>query len=80
MPINEGFLTKDGNDRNFELIGPTYTGKDNRILGQGVAVAVRKQDKELRELLNSGLAAVKRNGTFKRINDKYFSFDLSGGE
>lgn len=80
VPINEGFLTKDGNDRSFELIGPTYTGKDNRILGQGVAVAVRKQDKELRELLNSGLAAVKKNGTFKRINDKYFSFDLSGGE
>jgi arginine/ornithine transport system substrate-binding protein len=80
VQINEGFLRKDGNDKSFELIGPTYTGKDSRILGQGVAVAVRKQDKELRELLNSGLAAVKKNGTFKRINDKYFSFDLSGGE
>ena len=80
VTIIEGFLSKDGNDKNFELVGPTYTGKDYRILGQGVAIAVRKQDKELRELLNSGLAAVKKNGTFKKINDKYFSFDLSGGE
>ena len=80
VQINEGFLSKDGNDKSFALIGPTYTGKDDKTLGQGVAVAVRKQDKELRELLNSGLAAVKKNGTFKKINDKYFSFDLSGGE
>ena len=80
VPINEGFLSKDGNDKSFELIGPTYTGKDNKKLGEGVAIAVRKQDKELRELLNSGLAAVKKNGAFKKINDKYFSFDLSGGD
>jgi arginine/ornithine transport system substrate-binding protein len=80
VQIHDGFLSKDGNDKSFELVGPTYTGKDNKILGQGVAVAIRKQDKELRELLNSGLAAVKKNGTFKRINDNYFSFDLSGGE
>ena len=80
VQIQDGFLSKDGNDKSFELIGPTYTGKDNKILGEGVAVAVRKQDKELRELLNNGLATVKKNGTFKKINDKYFSFDLSGRE
>jgi ABC-type amino acid transport substrate-binding protein len=36
-----------------------------------VAVAVRKQDKELRELFNRGLAAVKKNGTFKKLNFRH---------
>jgi arginine/ornithine transport system substrate-binding protein len=78
VPINDGFLSKDGNDQQYEFVGPTFTGKDNKKLGEGVAVAVRKQDKDLRELFNKGLAAVKKNGTFKKINDKYFPFDLSG--
>lgn len=78
VQINEGFLSKDGNDRQFEFVGPTYTGKDSKTLGEGVAVALRKQDKELRHMFNQGLATVKKNGTFKKINDKYFPFDLSG--
>lgn len=78
VQINDGFLSKDGNGKQFEFIGPTFTGKDSKKLGEGVAVAVRKQDKDLREMFNKGLAAVKKDGTFKKINDKYFPFDLSG--
>jgi arginine/ornithine transport system substrate-binding protein len=78
VQINDGFLSKDGNDKMFEFVGPTFTGKDNKKLGEGVAVGVRKQDKELRDLFNAGLAGVKKNGTFKKINDKHFPFDISG--
>ena len=77
VQVNNGFLSKDGNDKNFEFTGPTFTGKDNKKLGEGVAIAVRKQDTDLREMFNKGLVAVKQNGTLKRINDKYFPFDLS---
>lgn len=78
VQIDQAFLAKDGNDRAFEYVGPAYSGQDNKKLGDGVAVGIRKQDKELRALFNNGLAAVKKNGTFKKINDKYFAFDISG--
>lgn len=78
VQINDGFLSKDGNDKSFELIGPTYTGQDNKKLGEGVAIALRKNNDELRESFNAGIKALKTKGIFKQINDKYFPFDLSG--
>lgn len=78
VQINDGFLAKDGNDKNFALLGPTYTGQDSKLLGEGVAIGLRKNNDALRETFNKGLAALKAKGTFKKINDKYFPFDLSG--
>lgn len=80
VQIHDGFLNKDGNDKKFAFIGPTYTGQDNKLLGEGVAIALRKNNDALRESFNTGLRALKANGTFKQINDKYFPFDLSGGK
>jgi arginine/ornithine transport system substrate-binding protein len=77
VQINDGFLAKDGNDKNFALLGPTYTGKDSKLLGEGVAIGLRKNSDALRETFNKGLAALKAKGIFKKINDSYFSFDLS---
>ena len=78
VQINDGFLSKDGNDKNFALIGPTYTGQDSKLLGEGVAIGLRKNNDALRESFNTGLKALKAKGIFKKINDKYFPFDLSG--
>ncbi|MES2263708.1 MAG: transporter substrate-binding domain-containing protein [Pseudomonadota bacterium] len=75
VQIGDGFLSKGGNDKKFEFVGPSYTGKQNKKLGEGVAVGVRKQDSELRERFNAGLAALKKNGGFKKIVDKYFPED-----
>lgn len=80
VQINDSFLAKDGNDKAFEFIGPSFSGKDSKKLGDGVAVGVRKQDKELRDMINAGLDSLKKNGTFKKINDKYFPFDISGDQ
>ena len=78
VQINDGFLSKGVHDKMFEFTGPTFTGKDNKKLGEGVAVGVRKQDTELRDRLSAGLTAMKKNGSFKKVNDKYFPFDISG--
>ncbi len=79
VPVQDGFLDKDDNNKKFGFIGPTFTGKDSKLLGEGVAIAVRKNDDALRETFSKGLRAVKANGTFKKINDKYFPFDLAAG-
>ncbi|MDM0113765.1 transporter substrate-binding domain-containing protein [Variovorax sp. J22R133] len=74
VQVNDSFLSKDGKD--YEFVGPSLSGKDDKSLGEGVAVAVRKGDPELKELFNQGLQALRKNGTLKKINDKYFPFTL----
>ena len=39
-------------------------------------MAVRKEDGELKEKLNAALAAILENGTYKKINDKFFPFSV----
>ena len=49
------------------------------IHGGGAGIGVRKEDTDLKALFNKGLAAIRANGKYKEINDKYFSFDAYGG-
>jgi polar amino acid transport system substrate-binding protein len=49
------------------------------IHGIGAGFAVRKEDKDLRDMFNKGIATVRANGKYKEINDKYFKFDAYGG-
>ena len=56
--------------KDFEFKGePVY---DNDRIG----IALRKGDAELREKLNSALQAIVADGTYKKINDKYFPFSI----
>ena len=70
--IQSSFLDKDGNATHYVLVGPGYTGADSPVLGEGVAIALRKQDDVLRSKLNQALAALRANGSLKKINDKWF--------
>jgi len=76
VAMNEGFLkTEKGKD--FEFVGPDFT--DPKYFGEGAGIAVRKQDKDLQALFNKAIDAIRADGTYKRINDKYFDFDIYGG-
>ena len=52
---------------------------DKTYFGEGISIAVRKDDDKLREDLNAALKAIKENGEYKKVNDKYFKYDISGG-
>ena len=41
-----------------------------------IGIAVRKGDTKLRDDLNKALAEIKADGTYKKINDKYFPFSI----
>ncbi len=49
---------------------------DPAFVGEGVGIAVRQEDDELREKLNKALAEIRADGTYKTINDKYFDIDV----
>lgn len=54
-----------------EIVGAV--ADDVAVLGQGVGAGVRKDDGELLEKLNMGIAAVLADGTHEEITAKYFS-------
>jgi polar amino acid transport system substrate-binding protein/arginine/ornithine transport system substrate-binding protein len=71
---SESFLKRDAG-KGFETVGQTV-----RLEGGtgGVGIAVRKSDTELKDKINAALKAIKADGTYKRLQDKYFDFDISG--
>lgn len=50
---------------------------DVEINGQGAGIAVRKGD-ALADKFTAAIAAIRENGKYKKINDKYFDFDAYG--
>lgn len=75
VALLEGFLaTPEGGD--FEFVGPDYS--EPKWHGDGAGIAVRKGEDELREGLNKAIDAIRADGTYKAINDKYFAFDVFG--
>ncbi|TIU22091.1 MAG: transporter substrate-binding domain-containing protein, partial [Mesorhizobium sp.] len=53
---------------------------DIEIHGPGAGIAVRKGDTELVNQFNKAIDAIRANGKYKEINDKYFKYDVYGGE
>jgi ABC-type amino acid transport substrate-binding protein len=58
-----------------ELVGQDI--KDNQTLGLGVAAGLRKEDAKLRDALNKAFGEMLADGTYKKINEKYFPFALN---
>ena len=73
----EGFLSTDaGKDYAF-LGGDQF---DLECHGEGAGIAVRKGDDELRSAFNQAIKDIRADGTYAKINAKYFDFDIFGGE
>ncbi|UVE19139.1 ABC transporter substrate-binding protein [Pseudomonas sp. LS44] len=73
--IDDGFL-KTAAGKGFVFVGPDFT--DEKYFGEGQGIAVRKGDKALQEKISAAILAIRANGKYKAIQDKYFSFDVYG--
>ncbi len=72
----EGLINTDmGKDAEF--VGPDFA--DAKWFGEGIGIAVRKGETELRNMLTRAIAQIRNDGTYKKINAKYFDFDVYGG-
>jgi ABC-type amino acid transport substrate-binding protein len=58
-----------------ELVGQDI--KDTQTLGVGVAAGLRKEDAKLREAWNKAFGEMMTDGTYRKINEKYFPFALN---
>jgi lysine-arginine-ornithine-binding protein len=71
------FLASDSG-KNAALYGPAID--DPKYLGEGIGIGVRKEDQKLKAALDKAIAQIRADGTYKKINDKYFAFDVYGAE
>lgn len=73
--IDDGFLKTDAG-KGFALVGPAVTEK--KYFGEGAGIAVRKGDKALADKFSAAIDAIRANGKYKAVQDKYFQFDIYG--
>ncbi|MBS7546117.1 ABC transporter substrate-binding protein [Ancylobacter oerskovii] len=66
------WLEKSNDGKCCKFVGPDL--KD--VNPQGTGIAVRKEDNELREKINAAIKEIVADGTYKKINAKYFPFDI----
>ena len=71
----EGFLNKDAG-KDFMFFGGDRD--DLQCMGEGAGFAVRKKDSNLRDSLSKAIADIRADGTYKKINAKYFDIDIYG--
>ena len=65
-----GWLKDDAAGKDYEFKGEPINEDDK------VGIALRKGESELRSKLNLALKEIKEDGTYKKINDKYFPFSI----
>ncbi len=73
--LESGVLEKAGGDQ-YEFVGPSLT--DPKWFGDGFGIATRKQDKDLTEMLNKAIDALRDKGIYQQIATKYFAYDVYG--
>jgi polar amino acid transport system substrate-binding protein len=75
ISVLEGWLaTADG--ACCKLIGAITPVPE--IHGPGAGIAVRKGETDLANKFNAAIDAIRANGKYKEINDKYFKYDVYG--
>jgi len=70
-----GFLQTE-NGQGWRFVGPDF--RQPEYFGSGIAIAVREGDDDLRRQFNAAIDAILANGTYRRIQDKYFDFNVYG--
>lgn len=67
FPVGEKTIMSDPN---YDRIGDLFQ------LGEGVGVAFRKRDQDLADKFNTALRKLKTDGTYDRIREKYFYYEI----
>jgi lysine/arginine/ornithine transport system substrate-binding protein len=71
-----GFLKKP-EGKGFAFAGANLV--DPQTLGEGAGIGLRKEDTDLKAAIDKAIAGMLKDGTYKKIEKKYFTFDVYGG-
>lgn len=68
----EWMKSKEGQCCKF--VGSEYT--DPKYFGEGVGIGIRKADTDLVDMFNKAIKEIRADGTYEKINEKYFPFSV----
>src|SRR5690625_543633 len=71
-----GGLLEQEEGADYHFVGPDYFEEEWH--GEGIGIAVRKGEDDLREAFNDAIEQIREEGTYQEINDRYFDFDVFG--
>lgn len=71
--VDSSFL-KSAKGKAFAFAGQNVV--DAKTLGVGAAIGLRKEDADLKKQIDGALAAIIADGTYKKLEKKYFSFSI----
>ncbi|MFQ5466786.1 MAG: ABC transporter substrate-binding protein [Kiloniellaceae bacterium] len=74
VALLDGFINTDAG-KDFEFVGPDFNVP--KWHGEGAGIAIRKGS-DLRAAFNKAIDQILADGTYKKINAKYFDFDVYG--
>ena len=77
LALELGFL-KTPEGEGYEFVGPGLA--DPARFGEGIGVAVRKEDEGLRSRLNEAIGRLRASGRYQELAGRYFGFDIYGGD
>ncbi len=76
IALNDFMASPQGKDCEVKLLIPADF--DPATMGDGVGGGVRKSDARLKAELNAGIKKIRADGTYQKLEKKYFSFDVYG--
>lgn len=75
MQAEIGFL-KTPRGAGYQLVGEDLN--DPKVLGEGAGIGLRKQDTDLKAKIDKAIDEIRADGTYDKIQKKYFDFDVYG--
>ncbi|WP_233855818.1 ABC transporter substrate-binding protein [Paraburkholderia sp. HD33-4] len=75
VQADQGFL-QTPRGKGFAFVGKDLV--DPKILGNGAGIGMRKEDTDLKAKVDKAIADMIKDGTYKKIEKKYFDFDVYG--
>ncbi|XLM19786.1 transporter substrate-binding domain-containing protein [Chromobacterium piscinae] len=75
--VGEQEFLKTTQAKGYSFVGPNYS--DVKYFGLGGGIAVKKGNKALLDRLNKAIDQMRKDGCYKKVEEKYFSFDVYGG-
>ena len=77
VAVDSGFLKRPAG-KDFAFFGPAFT--EDRYFGTGAGIAMRKGDVALKAKFDQAIKDIRANGTYQKIQAKYFDFDVYGAK
>ncbi|MEM9764165.1 MAG: transporter substrate-binding domain-containing protein [Pseudomonadota bacterium] len=75
IAMDDGFLKTDAGE-GYSFFGGAYAIP--KYHGNGAGIGVRQGEEDLRDGFSAAIKAIREDGTYEKIQSKYFEFDIYG--